>query len=209
MAAPAARHSYTVDEYLAFERAARYKSEYVEGQIVAMTGASEEHNLVTLNVGAELREQLRERPCRVYVADMRVKVSVSGLYTYPDVVVVCGEPRFEDAHVDTLLNPTIIVEVLSPSIEAYDRGAKFGYYRELPSLREYLLVAQHKVLVEHYIREDDHWVFTAAGKLEDVVPLPSAGAELPLAEVYHKVDFPVSLPGSLDDQQPSRDSQVD
>src|SRR5919198_4874617 len=119
---------YTPEEYLALERAARHKSEYVNGRIYALAGASRAHNLIVVNVSAELRAQLRGRPCETYASDMRVKVSQTGLYTYPDVVVVCGEPRFEDAQVDTLLNPTVIIEVLSESTESYDRGEKFAHY---------------------------------------------------------------------------------
>jgi len=135
----AARVTYTPAEYLELERAAERKSEYLDGRIRAMTGASRAHNLIALNIGAELRTQLRGRSCEAYVADMRVKVSSTGLYTYPDVVVACEPIQLEDAYLDTLLNPTVIVEVLSPSTEAYDRGDKLAQYRRLESLRECLL----------------------------------------------------------------------
>ena len=117
-----AKAHLTAEEYLALERKAPYKSEYLKGEVFAMTGASRRHNLISLNIGAELRAQLRQRPCEVYTSDMRVKLGATGLYTYPDVVVVCGEPAFEDAEVDTLLNPILLVEVLSKSTEDYDRG---------------------------------------------------------------------------------------
>src|SRR5206468_6291774 len=120
-------------------------SEYINGQIYAMSGASREHNLIVVNLIRELSSQLRGRPCEVYASDMRVKVRPTGMYTYPDVVAVCGEPRFEDEQVDTLVNPAVIVEVLSPSTEAYDRGQKFAHYRKLESLTEYVLVAQNEV----------------------------------------------------------------
>ncbi|HMA34345.1 MAG TPA: Uma2 family endonuclease, partial [Chloroflexia bacterium] len=129
MAAPIRPHSYTPAEYLAYERQADYKSEYLAGQIVAMSGVSWEHSLINTNLLRVLSTQLLDRPCTAHASDLRVKVQAQGMYTYPDIVVVCGEPQFEDAQVDTLLNPTLIVEVLSPSTEAYDRGAKFGYYR--------------------------------------------------------------------------------
>ncbi len=119
------------EEYLLRERAARYKSEYRPRRMVAMTGASRVRNLISLNVASELRARLRARPCEVYVNDMRVKVRASGLYTYPDVVAVCGPPEFEDAEADTLLNPTVLLEILSPSTESYDRGEKLEQYLRL------------------------------------------------------------------------------
>jgi len=122
------------EEYLRLERQAEYKSEYLNGEIFAMSGASREHNLIAGNIVAELNQQLRAKPCEVYPSDMRLKVTATGLYTYPDVMVVCGEPKFEDKYVDTLLNPTLIVEVLSQSTERYDRIAKTSYYRTLDSL---------------------------------------------------------------------------
>src|SRR5690242_1556857 len=152
MAAPLQTPRYTPEEYLAHERQAEHKSEYIAGQIIAMSGASRAHNRISVNLLRVLSSQTLDGPCETYGSDLRVKVSARGMYTYPDVTVVCGRQEFEDAQVDTLLNPTLIVEILSPSTEAYDRGAKFGYYRALPSLREYLLVAQDQVLLEHYVR---------------------------------------------------------
>lgn len=163
------------------------KSEYLDGEIFAMTGASRQHNLLSGNLYAAFRAQLRERGCEVYFSDMRVKVSATGLYTYPDVAVVCGDPRFEDAAVDTLLNPKVIVEILSPSTEGYDRGAKAEQYRALPSLTEYVLVAQDRIHVEHYLRQEDGWLLTETDRREDVVDLPSVGARLTLADVYDRV----------------------
>ena len=127
---------YTPDEYLALERKAEYKSEYFGGEIFAMTGASRKHNLVAGNIFAALHLQLKKRPCEIYPSDMRVKVSPTGLYTYPDVAVVCGEPMFDDEQKDTLLNPTVLVEVLSKSTASYDRGEKFEHYRKIKSLAE-------------------------------------------------------------------------
>src|SRR5690348_8098306 len=152
-----------------------------------MSGGSREHSLIAGNLNWILKSQLRGQPCELHSSDMRVKVSAQGMYTHPDISVVCGVPQFEDAHRDTLLNPMVIVEVLSPSTEAYDRGAKFGYYRELPSLREYLLVAQDKMLVEHYVRQDAGWLLTATSDAV-AVALPSIGCTLPLAEIYLQVD---------------------
>ena len=136
MTSPAAHIRYTPEQYLELERKAPYKNEFVNGQIYAMPGASRAHNLITGNTHREVSSQLRGRPCETYVSDMRVKVNTTGLYTYPDVVVVCGEIRFDDAQKDTLLNPTVLIEVLSPSTEAYDRGEKFAHYRRLASLQE-------------------------------------------------------------------------
>ena len=140
-------HLLTPEAYLTLEESAPEKNEYVDGEIFAMTCASEPHNLIVVNTVRELGNQLKKRPCKVYASDMRVKVSPTGLFTYPDVVVVCGQAQFDDSHRDTLLNPTLIVEVLSESTEAYDRGRKFEHYRKLESLAEYVLIAQHRLHV--------------------------------------------------------------
>lgn len=175
------------EDYLALERRSETRSEYLDGEIFAMTGASERHNLLAGNLYTTFRAQLRPRGCRVYVSDMRVKVSATDLYTYPDVVVVCSKPQFEDAEVDTLLNPQVIVEVLSKSTEDYDRGTKFVHYRAIPSLTEYLLVAQDQIHVEHHLRQAEGWLLTETDRLDDVLDLPSAGARLDVAEVYDGV----------------------
>jgi Uma2 family endonuclease len=191
----ASQPGVTPQEYLARERVAETRSEYVGGRIHAMTGASREHNLIVGNVLAELRAQLRGRPCEVYTGDMRVKVSDTGTYTYPDVVALCGGPEFEDAQVDTLLNPAVIFEVLSESTERYDRGRKFAQYRRLGSLREYVLVSQDRVLVEHFARQGDVWVLTEFSDLDDSLPLPSLEAALRLGDVYERVaPFAEELP---------------
>ena len=182
---------YTPEQYLALERQASYKSEYVNGGIFAMAGASREHNQIAFNIAGELHGQLKNRPCLAYVNDMRVKVNATGLYTYPDVAALCGEPQFEDEQMDTLLNPSIIIEILSPSTEAYDRGDKFAHYRRLPSLMEYVLIAQDKIRVEHYIRQDRRWVLTELDGLDDRLGLVSIQCEIPLREIYAKVDLPV------------------
>ncbi|MCG9129442.1 Uma2 family endonuclease, partial [Candidatus Poribacteria bacterium] len=148
MATATAKILYTPEEYLIKERSADFKSEYRDGDIVAMPGASRQHNLITVNISSGLHIQLIDRSCEVYTNDMRVKVSDTGLYTYPDVVVVCEEPNFEDNNFDTLLNPTVIVEVLSPSTETYDRNEKFTSYQTLESLQEYILVSQNNKVVE-------------------------------------------------------------
>ncbi len=179
----------TSEEYLAIERTAPEKSEFFNGEMFPMAGASREHNLIATNVSRELSTQLKRKPCEVYASDMRVKVSETGLYAYPDVVVVCGEAQVEDLKGDTLLNPTLIVEVLSPTTEAEDRGNKFAHYRRLASLREFVLIAQDRPRVERYVRqaEGDEWLLTEFSGLEATVSLPEIGCELALAEVYDKV----------------------
>lgn len=175
------------EEYLTLERQAGTRSEYLDGEIFAMTGASRRHNRAVLNLAITLDAQLKAKGCEVFASDMRVRIPVSGLYTYPDVAVVCGEPQFDDAEVDTLLNPKVIVEVLSKSTEDYDRGTKFVHYRTLPSLAEYVLVSQDQVHVEHWVRQSEGWLLTETSRREDVVDLPSIGARLSLADVYDRV----------------------
>ena len=179
----------TPEEYLAKERKALTKSEYRDGQMHALPGASRKHNLITVNVTGEFYIQLRTRSCEVYPSDMRVKVSAAGLYTYPDVIVVCDEPRFDDTHFDTLLNPTVLIEVLSPSTAAYDRGEKFASYQKLDSLCEYVLISQDRVRVEHYLRQTHGWDLTEFQSLSDVFQLVSIGCELSLQAIYAKVEF--------------------
>lgn len=185
----AVQQRYTPEQYLALERRAVYKSEYINGHIMAMAGASRQHNLIAGNLYREVSQQLRGRPCEAYISDMRVKVSHTGLYTYPDVVMVCGEIHFEDADNDTLLNPTAIVEVLSASTEAYDRGEKFAHYRRLESLQEYLLVAQDKVRIEHYVRQGAQWVLSEISDINDMVHLAAVDCAIALQDVYDKVQF--------------------
>jgi Uma2 family endonuclease len=181
----------TPAEYLAIERKSEYKSEYIDGVIVAMTGASRKHNLISFNLAGEINRQLKGRPCEGYAGDMRVRVPSTRLYTYPDVVVVCGEPQFEDDQVDTLLNPTFIVEVLSKSTEIYDRGTKFSFYRTIETLDEYLLVAQNEYRVEHYVRQaEGRWLLSDYRSLEETIELTSIECEIALSEMYDKVALP-------------------
>ncbi|HAS50942.1 MAG TPA: hypothetical protein DCS21_04095 [Gammaproteobacteria bacterium] len=177
-------------EYLDQERRAENRSEFYHGQIYAMAGASRAHNLIMVNLTRELSQQLKGRPCEVYSSDMKVKVKPSGLYTYPDVTVVCGEPRFDDAQNDILLNPKIIIEVLSPSTEACDRGDKFEHYRRLASLSDYILVSQHRCRIEHFSRQaDGRWLLVEVNDLQADLALDSIGCALPLAEIYERVVF--------------------
>jgi Uma2 family endonuclease len=180
----------TPEEYLAAERQAERKSEYINGEILAMAGGSPNHDDIVSNLGWSLNNQLRNGDGKVHTPDFRVRVNPKGayMYTYPDVSVVCGEPRFEDGHLDTLLNPKVIIEVLSHSTEAKDRGVKARLYRQLASLAEYLFVAQDRVHVEHYGRQPDgNWQLSERDKLEDTLELRSVGATLTLTDVYHRV----------------------
>jgi Uma2 family endonuclease len=188
MASAAARTYLTPEEYLAFERKATTKHEYLNGQIVAMSGASFAHNFLTMNTANQLYNQLIGGECQVATSDMRVKVTQIDSYFYPDVVVVCGEPRAEDDTFDTLLNPTVVVEVLSPSTETYDRGEKFEHYQQIASLKEYVLISQDKIRVEHYRRQETEWLQTEFQGLEDVLYLLSIGCELRLQDIYRRVE---------------------
>lgn len=180
----------SIDEYLAGERVSDTKHEYYAGEVFAFAGGSEQHNLIAGNVYASLHAQLRKRQCTVYPSDMRVKMPRTDLYTYPDVVAVCGTAQFEDTERDTLLNPTVIVEVLSPSTETYDRGRKFQNYRTITTLNEYLLIAQDTYRIEHYVRQpDEQWLLSEATALDDTVTLPSINCILTLADVYEKVQI--------------------
>ncbi len=181
----------TSEEYLRIERAAESKHEFLNGEMFAMSGASLAHVTIVANIVAALHGQLRATPCRVGSADLRVKVQASGLYTYPDVVVVCGAARFDAADIaDTVLNPTLILEVLSESTKDYDRGGKFEHYRKLESLREYILVAQDECHVEHFVRQpDDRWLLSETNNQDDCLTLGSISSRLNVRDVYEKVDL--------------------
>jgi len=179
----------TPEEYLALERQAEVKSEFLDGEMFAMSGASPRHALIAANLVIALGVRLRDRPCYVFSADLRLNVSPTGLFTYPDVVVACGDLKYRDERRDTLLNPLVLFEVLSESTEGYDRGRKFEHYRTLPSLAEYLLVAQDKPHVEQYVRQaDGRWLLGEFNRPEDVVTLPSLSSTLAMAEIYAKVE---------------------
>lgn len=180
----------TPEEYLALERQAETKHEYRDGEMVAMSGASRLHNLITVNVAAALHSQLRDRNCETYTSDMRVGIRAHNLYVYPDVVVVCGEPKFEDDEFDTLLNPVLIVEVLSKSTQGYDHVEKFEYYRTLESLADYLLIAQDEQRVEHYAKQaEGRWLLSDIRAGGATVELRSVGCRLEMREIYDKVTF--------------------
>lgn len=185
----------TETEYLERERVSTIKHEYYAGELFAMSGAGEAHNLIASNVNASIYAQIRGRGCRIYPSDMRIRVVKTGLYTYPDMTIVCGTPEFADmTKRDTLLNPTIIIEILSPSTERYDRGVKFQNYRTIPSLKEYILIAQNKHHIERYTRHEEHtWILTEAVGLDSTIVLESIQCALALADAYELVDL---SPGS-------------
>ena len=205
MASAAHKKTVTPEEYLAAERRSEIKHEYDRGFIIAMAGASRWHNVITSSLNREIctqlkgrtcetyanemRIHLKGRPCEAFVSDMRILVADTGLYTYPDLVIACGEPRFLDAETDTLINPVAIVEVLSPSTEAYDRGKKFAHYRRIPSLVEFVLVAQDRPLIERFTRRGDEWALATFEGLDATLALESAGVRVPLREIYDRVDF--------------------
>ena len=189
MASAARITRFTAEQYLALERKADFKSEYDGGFITAMAGGSPEHNTIAVNLSREISLQFKNRPCRAFMADVRLCVSPTGLYTYPDVMAVCGKPRFHDDDANTLLNPTMIVEVLSSTTESYDRGRKFGHYQRLDSLQEYVLVAQDEIRVERFTRRGDDWVLSVFTSLDDTLRLASIDCEVPLREIYDKVEF--------------------
>jgi Uma2 family endonuclease len=187
----AAKRLLTPQEYLAIERRAEIKSEYYRGEMFAMSGASWEHTLAKDNLAGEVRSQLKDGPGRVLTSDMRVLIPSTGLYTYPDIVIVCDKPQFEDKMFDTLLNPRALVEVLLDSTESYDRGAKFRHYREIPTLQEYVLVAQDQPLVERYVRQaNGSWVLTTFTGLSSTFEFASVPVRIPMAEIYRGVEFP-------------------
>ena len=189
--APIAAPTYlTPEAYLELERKSIRKNEYVNGETIAPAGASFAHNFITFNTAIHLNNQLMDTECQVAsTGDLRVKVIQAESYFYPDIVVVCGEPRAEDNVFDTLLNPTLIVEVLSASTEMYDRDEKFTHYRQIDSLQEYILISQDKVQVVQYRRQEPEWIPTEFRSLEEVVPLVSIQCELPLQHVYRRVKF--------------------
>jgi Uma2 family endonuclease len=180
----------TPQEYLERERKAETKSEYHGGIVVAMAGASPEHNTITSNVHGELYIQLRGKNCRPFVSDLRLSAPQCHKYFYPDVVVVCGEPRYETlAGMQSLLNPTLVIEVLSDSTEATDRGEKWMCYQTLDSLQTYILISQDRPFVEVYRRQEDGWFYSSAQDMENIVSLEAIGCELRLADVYAAVAF--------------------
>jgi len=211
MSLPQTQTIYTIEEYIAFERESEERHEYLDGLIYAMAGESNEHADISVNLVVELGSQLKGTPCRVWTKDSKVLSgpairsykSVKGLFSYPDIVVVCGEPRFLDAHRDVLLNPALIIEVLSPSTESFDRGEKFWRYRtHLDSLTDYVQVSQALPLIEHFRRqENEQWVLTTVSEMTGNLFLESINCTLRMSEVYDRVSFPEETPDAASSQQ--------
>lgn len=189
MALPAAH--ITPEEYLELERAATdAKHEYFAGEIFAMAGGSVRHARIISNAHHALRNALAGKPCDAFTSDVRVRVSETGLYTYPDVVALCGEPELPDDHEDTLLNPTVLIEVLCPSTARYDRGDKFLHYRTIPSLQDYLVIAQDRMHVEHHQRQaEGRWLLTDFRSNGDTIELTGVPARLSLSDLYDRISF--------------------
>lgn len=179
----------TAEEYLALDRAAELRSEFLDGEIIAMSGGSARHSRLQMNLGLEIQLALRGTPCEAFNSDLRVRVS-SRMYTYPDLSVVCGKLMLADQRQDILLNPTVVFEVLSPTTEHYDRGVKFQHYREVESLQDYILVAQDQVRIEQYTRgESNTWTLRDHQLASDVLRITSIGVSLPLAAIYDRIEF--------------------
>ena len=188
-AAPRDKPVHHAEEYLEAEARAEFKSEYYEGEVFAMVGASEAHSTLVVNITASFVSQLKGKPCRAYSNDTKVQPGTADKYFYPYLSIVCGQPEFRDTAKTILLNPRVIVEVLSPSTETFDRDQKFAAYARLPSLTDYLLVAQDHPRIEHFAREDGRWIYTQAAGIEAVLDMLSIECRLPLGDVYDRVEF--------------------
>ena len=180
---------YTPQEYLILERASEIRHEYLDGEIFEMAGANKRHNLISINIIRMIGNQILDRECSVYGSDMRIRIPATETYTYPDVVGLCEPEEFEDETEDNLLNPALIIEVLSKTTEAYDRGAKFAYYQSIESFREYVLITQEPFRVEQFVRKDTSmWTYFEFRLADDVVQLSSIDCKLGLRDIYHKVE---------------------
>ncbi|MEA2176066.1 MAG: hypothetical protein QOD00_3658 [Blastocatellia bacterium] len=211
MSLPSRHISYSVEEYLALEREADERHEYLDGQIYAMAGESPEHGAICMNLSRIVSTQLLGKDCQAFSKDMKVRSgpirkpgqTMKGLFSYPDLLVVCGELKFHDQYRDVLLNPVVVIEVLSPTTEAFDRGEKWARYQTwLPELCDYLLVSQTKPQVDHFHRQaGGEWHYSLVNKLEDGLHLVSINCTLQLTEVYDRVVFPIEEPDGLDEEQ--------
>jgi len=179
----------TPEQYLEIERAAEYKSEYFKGEMFAMSGGTLDHGRIFRNLISLLHVQLRGRSCEIAGSRLRLQVSSEGFYTYPDIVVFCGKPQFADSRTDTITDATVIIEVPSPSTENYDRGFKFEQYRQLASLKDYIVLAQNRIHLEHYTREDSSWVLRETSDPDTVIQLPSIECSFRVGEAYERVEF--------------------
>ncbi|SLM29903.1 conserved hypothetical protein [Desulfamplus magnetovallimortis] len=181
----------TPEEYLELERTSEVKYEYFDGEVFAMVGASLNHNRINRNMIQKIGIQLEGSPCEALSSDMRVKIEALEKYTYPDIAMVCGDVNLEKKKgLDTLLNPIVIIEILSKSTEAYDRGTKFQHYQLIPSLQEYILVSQHDCRIEKYVREaEGKWIYSLYGEMGQSMTIASIGCELLLSDIYYRVEF--------------------
>lgn len=189
MSAPA--HEYmTTEQYFTFAETSEGKHEYYRGAVYAMTGGTARHNLIVANIIALLHGQLRATTCRVFPSDLRLKIEQTGLYTYPDVSVICGPIFFSDNRQDTVTNPVVLIEVLSPRTENYDRGRKFEHYRTIETLQEYIVVAQDRVHIEHYVRQDtSRWLFVDFSAINQTVHVGAINCTVPVDIVYENIPF--------------------
>lgn len=177
-----------IEEYLEMERASTEKHEYYKGEVFAMSGASLKHNRIQSNLIGEIHHYLKGKSCDVFGSDLRIHIPSNTLFTYPDAVIVCGDLQLLDDSFDTILNPTVVFEILSPSTQSYDRGDKFNLYRNIDSLKEYILIASETISIEQYIRQENgQWVLGELKNEEDVMRLGSIGFELPLTDLYRGV----------------------
>jgi Uma2 family endonuclease len=184
------RTTLTVEQYLAIEQKAEFKSEFFQGEMFAMAGAAPLHNFILENLSVEIGSRLRKGPCRTVSSDQRVSVEATGLYTYPDLLIVCGEPQFDSVDRNSITNPVAIIEVLSPSTEKYDRGPKFRNYQQIPSLKDYVLVSQEEPNIERFFRlADGGWGYVAFAGLEAILTLTSVPVQIPLADIYAGITF--------------------
>lgn len=189
-ALPQPKTHYSPEEYLVLERSAEFRSEYFNGEIIAMAGESLSHGRIKLDAATALNIRLQGKTCEAFTSDTKVRTPGINMFGYPDVVVVCGEPLFHDTFQDVILNPKVIIEVLSPSTELYDRAEKFASYRQLESLTDYLLISQDKVRIEHYVRHGKFWMLSEESNLANSITIDSIACTLPLSEVYARVEFP-------------------
>lgn len=187
---PQEKNKITPEEYLEFEKKSELKHEYFDGEIFAMVGARKNHNRISSNVSRILGNQLLERPCDVFSSDMRVKIEAIKKYTYPDILVTCDKIEFLEDELDSLLNPVVIIEILSDSTESYDRGLKFTHYRLIESLQEYILISQYHCQVEKFKRDEGGiWLYSSVEEMENSLKIDSIKCELHLSEIYHRVEF--------------------
>lgn len=204
MGVPAPVYQLSEADYLEIERRAEFKSEFFDGEMFAMAGGSLAHSLIATNLAREFGNRLRTHSCTPFNSDLRLKVEPTGLYTYPDLSVVCGPVRFAGPEGDTIVNPTLLAEVVSESTEAYDRGEKFGHYRQIPSLQEYLLVSQWEPRIEQFVSQPNGlWLLRVAQGMEASLELPSLGITIALGEVFAKVEF---SPAPLRARTPRRET---